>query len=235
MINKVVNVFKICIDNQTATNNNNIQLDPEVVENFFKLIYIILLQLPSAIANLSDLQKLSYLCHQSLMTYSEKTVVRSILQCIQGLFYPITQKTREYLPFFHNAMNVHIDAYVRYLFSAIGGGSTSSLWPQITETLFCILAGVQTPIQGTNVAQMKTEWIKVGLETINIPAIMIPSVGDALLQSVSDINTTAIMEIQSHKQAFKGILQDLGKVATGEAAPDLLQAYQNRQSTYVLE
>ena len=235
MVNNVVHIFGICIDNQTVTNNTNIKLDPEVVENFFKLIYIILLQLPGAIANLSDLQKLSHLCHQCLMLYSEKTAVRSILQCIQALFYPITQKTREYLPSFHNAMIIHTNAFVNYLFSAIGGGLTSTLWPQVIETLFCILAGIQSPVQGGDVVQMKTEWIKVGLETINIPAIMIPSVGDALLQSVSDINTTAIMEIQSHKQAFKGILQDLGKVATGEAAPDLLQAYQNRQSTYVLE
>jgi len=192
--------------------------DPDGIDHVFKFLHTYLVHAPAVLSNSPARDVLPGLAHRCLLACPERAPVRTILHCMQAYFYPVSPRLEPLHGALLGACVPLGPAFVQYLLAALGGRATSTLWPNLTDTLYNLISGCCRSGQaGTDSVR---QWLGTALD---IPGVMD---GLAAAPNVKTPVVEALVRLAANdRPRFKSLVQDLSKVCAKEADAGVLRDY----------
>jgi transportin-3 len=184
--------------------------DPDGIEVVFRFFHNYIVHAPGIIVQSPALELLPQLAHRCLAACSERAPVRTILQCMQAFFYPVSPKLE---PFHAAMLGVCVPlgpSFVQYLLASLGGRATSTLWPNLADTLFYLINGCGKS------GQAGTDSIRAWLDAALATQGVMDAVADGGTAAQNLVATALIRLADSDRSRFKVLVQELTKVCGRE-------------------
>ena len=188
--------------------------EPESIDNLFSFIYGFQIHAPDILTVIDCLHLLPILLLHFINTCKEREPLRTLLQVCQALYIPVTEKLN-HVKHIMIPMLMHFSENILIgLFNLLTDGRQSSLMPNTSETIFCVLSGC-IENYGRVMAQ----------QSISIYILDPKNVSKVPLEYRTALSEVIMILVLSDKRKFKALMYDISKISSSELTPDTLGSY----------